>query len=598
MREVSRLPRNTFEEDESLRLKFGKKEILKSAHYIGRYKWRMLLALLLSALSSVIALTGPLIMKHAVDVNIPAGDVKGVIWLSVLLAGTVAVSTVLNMVRGKMIARVGQDVVHNIRHDIFEKLQLLPFSYYDSRPQGKILIRVIHYVNSVADMLSNGIVNILVELLNILFIIGFMFVVDARLALVILIGVPIFAVVIFIIKPAQRRAWQGVSNKTSNINAFVQEAVEGVSVTQIFGRQQENRKVMERLTVAARKTWFKAIYVTNMVWFSVETISQIAFSLVFIAGILWINPPVLFGTVLAMGTYSQNLWKPITNLANLYNNFINAIAYLERVYETIDEPVTVQDRPGAKALPPVKGAVEFRHVSFEYEPGQRILKDVSFTARPGESIALVGPTGAGKSTVINLLSRFYNIDMGQVLIDGRDIMDVTLPSLRSQMGIMMQDSFIFSGTIADNIRYGKLDASDWEVEQAARTVCAHDFISHLKRGYETEVGARGGGLSQGQRQLISFARTVIADPRVLILDEATSSIDTETERLVQEGLSRLLEGRTSFIVAHRLSTIRHCDRILYIKDGEIAESGSHEELMAKQGLYYHLYTAQLIQKES
>jgi ATP-binding cassette subfamily B multidrug efflux pump len=301
---------------------------------------------------------------------------------------------------------------------------------------------------------------------------------------------------------------------------------------------------------------------------------------------------VTFGVILAMSNYAARFWQPILNLSQLYNNFINAVAYLERIFETLDEPVTVSDVPGAKALPPVQGNVQFKDVTFAYDPGLNILEHLNFEVKAGESIALVGPTGAGKTTVVNLISRFYNVSEGAILIDGHDISQVTLKSLRSQMGIMLQDSFIFSGTIMDNIRYGKLDATEEEVIAAAKTVCADEFIREFEQGYYTEVNERGSKLSQGQRQLISFARTLLADPRILILDEATSSIDAKTERLLQQGLNELLKGRTSFIIAHRLSTVKNCDRIMYVSDKGIAESGSHDELMAKRGLYYRLYTAQ------
>ena len=405
-------------------------------------------------------------------------------------------------------------------------------------------------------------------------------------------GLPVLIVFILIIKPRQRRAYQVISNKNSNLNAYVQESIEGVKVTQAFNRQETNLGILDRLIEERRKAWMHAIYISNSVWFSTETISQIVFSLVYIVGAYALNPMASFGVLLAMGTYASKFWQPIVNLANIYNKFVDAMAYLERIFETMNEPPVIEDRPGAEALPPIVGEVRFDHVNFGYEPGQKILRDVSFTAKPGESIAIVGPTGAGKTTIVNLISRFYNIEEGAVLIDGHSVMDVTLHSLRSQMGIMLQDSFVFSGTIADNIRYGRLDATDNDIVRVSKLLCADDFIKKLPRGYKTEVKERGGGLSQGQKQLIAFARTLLADPKILVLDEATSSIDTSTEQLLQRGINLLLQGRTSFIIAHRLSTIRSCTRIMYIDGGEIKEAGSHDELMAKKGYYYDLYMAQ------
>jgi len=338
----------------------------------------------------------------------------------------------------------------------------------------------------------------------------------------------------------------------------------------------------------------EAVRYSNLVWPGIDTISVFVRAAIFIFGLIIFgagNKSV--GTIVAVSSYAARFWQPIMNLGNIFNNFINNIAYLERIFETMDEEVTVDDVEGATELPPIKGKVTFENVSFSYEEGKEVLHNVSFEVNPGESIALVGPTGAGKSTIVNLVSRFYNVDSGRVLIDGVDISQVTLKSLRSQMGIMLQDSFIFSGTIEDNIRYGRLDATKDEIIEASKKVCADDFISTMPEGYSTEVHERGSSLSQGQKQLISFARTLLSNPAILVLDEATSSIDVQTERALQKGLDSMLVGRTSFIIAHRLSTIRNCDRIMYIDDGGIVEAGSHDELIKARGAYYRLYTAQL-----
>ncbi|UQZ34868.1 multidrug ABC transporter ATP-binding protein [Paenibacillus sp. PK3_47] len=587
------MARNRFDVDENLESPFNIKHFRRAMVYIRRKKKPMILAFALSALSAGISLSAPLIMQHVVDVTIPAGAKMELVGWSALMLATIVVSVYLATIRSRIMTSVGQDIILDIRTDLFKHLQDLPFKYYDDRPQGKILIRVVNYVNSVSDVLSNGIINFILEIVNLIFIAIFMFAVDVRLSFVILAGLPVFFGIMMLIKTRQRRAWQAVSNKSSNLNAYLQESISGIGVTQMFSREQHNAGTFTRLAGNFRTEWMKALRYNTLIPFSVDNLNTIVTTMIFLVGLLTLSPEnITFGVILAMSNYAARFWQPILNLSNLYNSFINAVAYLERIFETLDEPVTVSDVPDAKALPPVKGRVTFDNVTFAYDPGLNILENISFDVKAGESVALVGPTGAGKTTVVNLISRFYNITGGKLLIDGQDISQVTLKSLRSQMGIMLQDSFIFSGTIMDNIRYGKLDATEEEVIAAAKTVCADEFIREFEHGYMTEVNERGSKLSQGQRQLISFARTLLADPRILILDEATSSIDAKTERLLQKGLNELLKGRTSFIIAHRLSTVKNCDRIMYVANKGIAESGSHDELIERRGLYYRLYTAQ------
>ena len=548
--------------------------------------------------NSICTLYTPKIMSRVLDEVVPAGDVQTLVRWALIYCGLIVVSIVFTVIRARVMAYVSQEIIFDIRRDLFHHLQELPFSYYDSRPAGKILVRVINYVNSVSDILSNGIINSILEIINVAVIIVFMYSMDATLATVVVSGLPVFIAIVCILKPRQRKAWQQQSNKNSNYNAYLAESIDGVKVSQLFARQEVNCSIMKRLALACRDAWMKAMYVSNAVWLSSESLTQIVFSLLYIAGVYWLGGKMVsFGVILAMASYVSRFWQPITNLANIYNSFVNNIAYLERIFETMDEPVEVKDVPDAEPLKALDGEVTFENVEFGYEKGQTVLENLNLHVRAGERIALVGPTGAGKSTVINLLCRFYNLRGGRILLhcaDGttQDIAGATLHSLRSQLGIMLQDSFLFAGTIMDNIRYGRLDATDEEVIAAAKAVRAHEFIAQMPQQYATPVNERGGGLSQGQRQLIAFARTLLSDPRILILDEATSSIDTQTERLLQQGIETLLQGRTSFIVAHRLSTIKSCDRILYIGNKGILEAGSHDELMAKKGYYYELYTAQ------
>ncbi len=586
--------RNTYKEDEVLETPFDYHHLLRAGKYIKPYSKRMIIAMVLSAFGGIFGLFMPMITQHALDVAVPNNDRPLLYMLCVAMLAVFILSVIFITIRSRIMIKVSQNIIYDIRKDIFGHLQELPFQYYDDRPHGKILIRVVNYVNSVSDMLSNGLINIILEIMNLLFIVVFMFLVDVKLATVVICGVPILGVFMMWIKSKQRRAWQAVSNKNSNLNAYLQENIVGSRITQIFAREDENAEIFSDLSNRCRKSWMWAVRYSTMVWPGIDIISVIVRACIYIfALIVFANGNYTVGTILAMTSYAARFWQPIMNLGNIFNNFINNIAYLERIFETLDEPVTVKDADDATELAPVKGEVKFENVTFAYEEGKNVLRNISFTVNPGESVALVGPTGAGKSTIVSLISRFYNVNQGKILIDGQDISKVTLKSLRSQMGIMLQDSFIFSGTIKDNILYGKLDATDQEIISASKTVCADSFIKKMPGGYETEVKERGNLLSQGQKQLISFARTLISDPKILVLDEATSSIDVQTEKALQQGLDAMLEGRTSFIIAHRLSTIRNCDKIMYIDDGGIVECGNHDELMAKKGAYYSLYTSQM-----
>lgn len=587
------MARNRYDVDEVLETPFDFAHLKRSFVYIKKYKGKMITALMLSVFAAISGLLGPLITQYALDNTIPQKNMGQLVLLTLAFVGTIAVSITFSTIRSRIMTVVGQDIIFDIRTDLFKHLQELPFEYYDNRPHGKILIRVVNYVNSVSDMLSNGIINVILECLNMLFIMIFMFFVNVKLSLVVLSGLPIFAVIMMMIKKRQRKAWQDVSNKSSNLNAYLQENITGARVTQIFTREEENAQIFDRLSEKYRKSWINAVKYSNLVWPATDNVSTLVRAAIFVVGLLVLTPAaVSLGTIVAMTSYASSFWQPIMNLSNIFNNFINNIAYLERIFETLDEPATIADKPNAQDIGDITGEVKFDDVTFSYEQGKTVLEHISFDVKPGESVALVGPTGAGKSTVVSLLSRFYDLDSGKITIDGKDISQATLHSLRSQMGIMLQDSFIFSGTIYDNIRYGRLDATEEEIREAAKIVCADEFINEMKDGYMTEVNERGSKLSGGQKQLISFARTLLSDPKILVLDEATSSIDARTEKLLQQGLQRLLVGRTSFIIAHRLCTIKNCDKIMYIDNKGIAECGTHDQLIAKKGEYYKLYTAQ------
>ena len=587
------MARNKYDVDEELGTPFRLEYCRRLLSYVVPYKKEMILTLLIMLVSSVSTLLGPYLVKIAMDSSIPNKDVKGLVVICILFFITIIISALCMKFRIKTMTYVGQEVVKNIRSDIFNHLQKLPFSYYDSRPHGKILVRVVNYVNSLSDLLSNGLINLLTDLFSIFVIVGFMLFISPRLTLVCMIGMPILAIIVAFLAKIQRRTSQAYSNKQSNLNAYIQESISGMKVTQAFAREKENAENFTAVSGETRSTWLKSVRIQLLLWPAIENTSVFTVALVYLIGVRSIGETITIGTLIAFVGYIWRFWNPIVNISNFYNTLIMAMAYLERIFETLDEPVSIANLPGAYEIPQIEGRVEFKEVLFKYEDEDReILKNVSFNVKPGETIALVGPTGAGKTTIISLLSRFYDVTSGEVLVDGNNIRNVTLESLRKQMGVMLQDTFIFSGTILDNIRYGKLDATEEEIIEAAKSVKAHDFIINLKDGYNTEVNERGSRLSVGQRQLISFARALLADPKILILDEATSSIDTKTEQALQEGLDRLLKGRTSFVIAHRLSTIKNATRIMVINDGQIIEQGSHEELMKINGEYCELYTSQ------
>ncbi len=488
-------------------------------------------------------------------------------------------------------------VLVTIRQQLYEHIQTLSFHFFDTRPTGKILARIIGDVNSLKDVLADSVTQLVPDLLTVLCVAVIMVIKNYRLAMAALIAVPLLAVGMFFIETTAHKLWQVFRKKNSNLNAYVHEDLSGIRVIQSFAAEKETRKVFFELADEQRKAFVDAVVVADGFGPVVEITWGLGGFLLYFIGIRIIGAEnVGIGTFLAFSTYIAMFWSPIRNLANFYNKLTTNISAAERIFDILDTKADIRDRDGAGKLPQLKGEVEFSHVSFAYadEPEKMILKDVSFKVKPGETIALVGPTGAGKTTIVNLISRFYEAQEGEILLDGHEVSSVTLKSLRSQLGIMTQDNFLFSGTIRENIRYGRLNASDEEVIEAAKAVNAHEFIEKLENGYATEISERGARLSIGQRQLLAFARTMVSKPGILILDEATSSIDTHTERMVQEGIDALLKGRTSFVIAHRLSTIRKADRIFVIDQGKILEEGNHGELMKKKGAYYQLYQSQFM----
>lgn len=583
------MARNKFDADEEIEQKFDAHIIMRLFRWIKPFRGWMVLSCVLMLLSSAISLTSPYLIRMAIDKAIPAKNFRMLVILSAILLVSTLVVRILLAEKLKIMTRVAQKIIVNVRKDVFTKLQNLPFTYFDSRPHGKILIRVVNYVNSLSDLLSNGIIQLISDLFTLVVIIIFMLVIDVKLTLVCMAVLPILIVVLIAMKRRQHEAWKQESYKRSNLTAYISESLNGMRITQSFAREEVNQGIFNDLCRKCKQVWIRAVNINNIIWPVVDNLSTLGVALVYMAGIAWLGDgmggTVTIGTLVAFAGYIWRFWAPIQNLGNFYNSMVTTGAYVERIFELLDEREDITDKADAKILPPIRGHVTFDNVTFSYEQGNPVLKNVEFVINPGMTVAIVGPTGAGKTTIVNLLTRFYNPDDGRILIDGLDIQDLQIKSIRKQVGVMLQDSFLFSGTIMENIRYGRLDATDEDCIAAAKTVQAHDFITAFPDGYDTKLSANGGGLSQGQKQLISFARVLLSDPRILILDEATSSVDTHTEKALQQGLGELLKGRTSFIIAHRLSTIRNADIIFYVDHGQIVESGNHEQMVSLGGNY-------------
>ena len=589
---------NSYREDEQLMEGADKKKILRRLFsYLLKYQGILLAVLLCMGITVAISLTNPLLIEEAIDHYIADGDLRGLLKLGIFALALNIIFIITVKIRMYVMSVVSNKILLTIRQELYEHIQTLSFSFFDSRPTGKILARVIGDVNSLKDVLVNAVTTLIPEFVTVVGVVVIMLIKDWRLALAALSTIPFMMAGIWFVQTASHKRWHIFRKKSSNLNAYVHEDIAGMNVVQSFGAEEETREIFGRLTDEHQQSFVAAVRFSDMFGAVIDFCWGIGAMMLYLVGVRFLGvEQVSVGLLVAFGTYINMFWNPIMNLSNFYNSLVTNLTAAERIFDILDTEAEIVDAPDVMELPDIQGKVEFSHVSFTYDKGTaaetRVLSDVSFTVQPGETIALVGPTGAGKTTIVNLVSRFYDIEEGVISIDGYDLTKVSMHSLRRQMGVMTQDNFIFHGTVRENILYGKLDATEEEVIAAAKAVNAHDFIMKLEKGYDTELREHGAGLSIGQRQLIGFARTMVSMPKILILDEATSSIDTHTELLVQKGIEALLAGRTSFVIAHRLSTIQNADRIFVIAEGGILEQGSPAELMEKKGAYYKLYMQQ------
>lgn len=567
--------------------------LLRLFKYLLLYKKEIAIVLFIMGCIVAITLINPLIIERAIDVHIANNDMNGLIKLGIFAVIINIIFVCMVKLRIYIMSKISNNVLLTIRQELYEHIQKLSFSFFDSRPTGKILARIIGDVNSLKDVLSNSVTTLIPDFISICGVVTIMLVKNYKLALASMISLPILIIAMWIIQVYSHVRWQIHRKKSSNLNAFIHEDLSGMRIIQSFTAEKETEEDFDQLLKEHRGSFIDAILLNDAFGSAIDICWGLGTVCLYYVGVKMIGrESVPIGTLLAFGSYISMFWRPIMNLSNFYNQLVTNISGAERIFEILDTKPDIADKDKVADIPEIKGDIVFSHVSFAYDKDTKVLNDVSFHIKPGETIALVGPTGAGKTTIVNLISRFYDIQEGDLFIDGYNVKDVTIESLRMQMGVMTQDNFLFSGTVKDNIRYGKLDATDEEVIAAAKAVHAHDFIMKLEKGYDTELKERGSGLSIGQRQLLAFARTMVSMPKILILDEATSSIDTHTEILVQQGIEALLKGRTSFVIAHRLSTIQKADRIFVIDDGGIKEEGSAQELLDKKGMYYELYMAQ------
>ena len=593
--EARTLKRFHYSTDQAIEKPFNWMQMLRLFSFMKPYTKTILpLAILGMILSTTVRLFAPILIgSYALDHIIENQD-PNFLWIMVgVIAFMYVIAYIGNSLRIKYMNKLGQLVIFDMRKKLFNHIQRLSHRFFDQRSAGSILVRITNDINSLQDLFTNGVINLLMDLIMLIGIVILLFIINPPLTVAILIILPIMFLISTRLRRNIRRSWQDVRIKQSMINSHLNESIQGIRVTQSYTQENENIGFFNRMNEMNFESWRNATQKSAMFRPFVELSGAIGTAILLWFGVVLIQAGSLtIGEFFAFSLYIGMFWEPISRLGQVYNQLLVGMASSERIFEFLDEQPSVPEKANAMQLNEVNGHIQFEHVEFAYDADRKALKDITLDIKGGQTVALVGHTGSGKTTIVNLISRFYDPTKGRVLLDGHDLRDIRLDSLREKVSIVLQDTFIFSGTILDNIRFGRPDATDEEVMEAAYTVGADGFIKQLPNGYETEVEERGNILSVGERQLISFARALLADPQILILDEATAAIDTETEQVIQAALRKLLKGRTAIMIAHRLSTIREADQIFVLEHGNILEKGNHDELMDQKGEYYELVKSQ------
>ena len=578
-----------------VRAKDAKGTMKRLLKYVSEQLPRVILISVLCAITALISILTNRIAGVAIDDYIAVGDMAGLAKLCLGLLAIYLVNIVCSYLQNTNMIVVAQKTSFKLRKDLFAALSRLPLKYFDSHSSGDIMSRLTNDVDNISNTLSQSVTQLFSGIINIIGTLAEMLLLSPLLTLISLIAIPVMLLITRAIAKISRRFYREQQKNLGELNGYIEEMVSGQKVIKLFSREEANKADFSGINNRLRLSGTKAEIIAGVMGPFMNMINNITYLIVAVAGgylvINSVTGAITVGVVFSFLLYMKNFARPISEIANLFNTIQSALAGAERVFQVMDEEPE-QDAPEAKDVTDIEGNIEIQDVTFSYIPGKPVLKHATITAKKGEQVAIVGPTGAGKTTIISLLTRFYDKDSGQILIDGKPIESITRNSLRRTVGMVLQDTYLFSESVRENIRYGRLDATDEEVERAARMANAHSFIIHLPQGYDTVLADNAGNISQGQRQLIAIARAILADPCLLILDEATSSIDTRTELKIQDAMLKLMEGRTSFIIAHRLSTIRNADKILVINAGEVVEQGTHDELLAKNGFYANLYNIQ------